>query len=127
MGPHGFMSSSFFAGDAHQFLPSGERVTLDYDIRPRPVGDPQAEAGAIVRIRPAPPGAVEQMSQGRRTPPTPPSWTAIVTQEDNGFVAQCTELGTVSQGRSAREAVENLREATMLYLGETLRFEERFA
>jgi predicted RNase H-like HicB family nuclease len=34
------------------------------------------------------------------------------------FVAECPEVGTVSQGSTFEEAVENLREATTLYLEE---------
>jgi len=33
-------------------------------------------------------------------------------------VAECPEVGTVSQGASIEEAVRNLREATELYLAE---------
>jgi predicted RNase H-like HicB family nuclease len=43
---------------------------------------------------------------------------AVVHQEGEWFVANCPELGTVSQGRTYDEAVHNLREATELYLGE---------
>lgn len=42
--------------------------------------------------------------------------TAIVHKEGNLYVADCPEIGTVSQGRTVEEAVENLKEATMLYL-----------
>jgi len=34
------------------------------------------------------------------------------------YVAECPEVGTVSQGATAEEAVDNLREATELYLDE---------
>jgi predicted RNase H-like HicB family nuclease len=44
--------------------------------------------------------------------------TAVVHQEDDWFVADCPELGTVSQGRTFEQAVNNLREATDLYLEE---------
>ncbi len=44
--------------------------------------------------------------------------TAVVHREENWFVADCPELGTVSQGRTFDEAVANLREATDLYLEE---------
>jgi predicted RNase H-like HicB family nuclease len=33
-------------------------------------------------------------------------------------VAECPEVGTVSQGKSVEEAVSNLKEATELYLEE---------
>ncbi len=44
--------------------------------------------------------------------------TAVVHQEDKIFVAECPEVGTVSQGASLEEAIENLKEATELYLEE---------
>ena len=34
------------------------------------------------------------------------------------FVAECPEIGTVSQGYSLDEAIKNLKEATELYLEE---------
>lgn len=43
--------------------------------------------------------------------------TAVV-QEENLFVAECPEIGTVSQGTSIEDAVSNLKEATELYLEE---------
>jgi len=44
--------------------------------------------------------------------------TAVVHQEENLYVAECPEIGTVSQGGSVEEAVANLKEATELYLEE---------
>lgn len=44
--------------------------------------------------------------------------TAIIHKEDDIYVAECTEIGTVSQGYSIEEAVANLKEATELYLEE---------
>ncbi len=46
------------------------------------------------------------------------TFTAIVYKEDDLFVAECPEVGTVSQGRTIDEALENLKEATELYLEE---------
>ncbi len=46
------------------------------------------------------------------------TFTAIVHKEDNLYVADCSEVGTASQGSSIEEAIENLREATELYLEE---------
>jgi len=34
------------------------------------------------------------------------------------FVAECPEVGTVSQGKTKRKALANLKEATELYLEE---------
>ena len=42
--------------------------------------------------------------------------TAIVHKEEDLYVAECPEVGTVSQGHTVEEAVANLKEATELYL-----------
>ena len=44
--------------------------------------------------------------------------TAILHKEDDLYVAECPEVGTVSQGYTIEEAVTNLKEATELYLEE---------
>ena len=44
--------------------------------------------------------------------------TAILHQEGNLYVAECSETGTASQGETIEEALANLREATELYLDE---------
>lgn len=44
--------------------------------------------------------------------------TAVLHQEDDLYVAECPEIGTVSQGYTVEEAIANLREATELYLSE---------
>ena len=44
--------------------------------------------------------------------------TAILHLEDDLYVAECPEAGTVSQGYSIEEAIANLKEATELYLEE---------
>ena len=44
--------------------------------------------------------------------------TAVLLPEEGGFVAFNPETGTTSQGESVNEALENLREATELYLEE---------
>ena len=44
--------------------------------------------------------------------------TAMIHQEDDLYVAECPEVGTVSQGYTIEEALANLREATELYLEE---------
>lgn len=46
------------------------------------------------------------------------TFTAIIHCEDNLYVADCPEVGTVSQGTTVEEAVANLKEATELYLEE---------
>lgn len=43
---------------------------------------------------------------------------AIITKEEDMYVARCPELGTVSQGSTIEEVLENLKEATELYLEE---------
>jgi predicted RNase H-like HicB family nuclease len=42
--------------------------------------------------------------------------TAVITREDPWFVANCIDLGVVSQGKTIEEAQANLREAVELYL-----------
>jgi predicted RNase H-like HicB family nuclease len=44
--------------------------------------------------------------------------TAVLWQEDRGYVAKCLELGTASQGANIEDALSNLREATTLFLRE---------
>ena len=44
--------------------------------------------------------------------------TAVLHKEGELFVAECPEVGTVSQGASIEDAVRNLQEATELYLEE---------
>lgn len=46
------------------------------------------------------------------------TFVAVIHKEDDLYVAECPEVGTVSQGRSVEEAVANLKEATELYLEE---------
>ena len=41
-------------------------------------------------------------------------FTAIIHKEENIFVAECPEIGTVSQGFTIEEALSNLKEATEL-------------
>jgi len=44
--------------------------------------------------------------------------TAVIHKEEDLYVAECPEVGTVSQGYTVEEAITNLREATELYLEE---------
>lgn len=44
--------------------------------------------------------------------------TAIVFREEDAYVARRPEVGTMSQGKTLDEAVQNLREATEFYLEE---------
>ena len=44
--------------------------------------------------------------------------TAIIHKEEDMYVAECPEVGTVSQGKTIEEALTNLKEATELYLEE---------
>ena len=46
------------------------------------------------------------------------SFTAVIQKEEDMYVAKCPEVGTVSQGFTIEEAVDNLKEATELYLEE---------
>lgn len=45
-------------------------------------------------------------------------FSAIIHREDDLYVAECPEVGTVSQGISIEAALANLKEATELYLEE---------
>lgn len=44
--------------------------------------------------------------------------SAVLHQEEDLYVAECPEVGTVSQGYTIEEALANLKEATELYLEE---------
>jgi predicted RNase H-like HicB family nuclease len=46
------------------------------------------------------------------------TFIAILHKEDDLYVAECPEVGTVSQGYTIEEAIANLKEATELYLEE---------
>jgi len=46
------------------------------------------------------------------------TFTAVLHQEEDLYVAECPEVGTVSQGYTIEEAIANLKEATELYLEE---------
>lgn len=46
------------------------------------------------------------------------TFTAILHKEEDMYVAECPEVGTISQGHTIEEAVSNLKEATELYLEE---------
>ena len=46
------------------------------------------------------------------------TFTAVVHKEEGLYVAECPEVGTASQGKTIEEAVNNLQEATELYLEE---------
>jgi len=45
-------------------------------------------------------------------------FSAVVHKEKKYYVAECPEVGTVSQGKTIEEAINNLKEATELYLEE---------
>jgi len=49
---------------------------------------------------------------------TTKTFTAILHKEEEMYVAECVEVGTVSQGHTIEEAIANLKEATELYLEE---------
>jgi len=46
------------------------------------------------------------------------TFTAVLHREDDLYVAECPEVGTVSQGATIEDALANLKEATELYLEE---------
>jgi predicted RNase H-like HicB family nuclease len=43
------------------------------------------------------------------------TFTAVLHKEEDLYVAECPEVGTVSQGYTIEEAIANLKEATELY------------
>ena len=45
-------------------------------------------------------------------------YTAKIWKEHNVFIAECTELGTSSSGKTIKSARLNLKEVTRLYLEE---------
>ena len=53
------------------------------------------------------------------------TFTAVIHKEEDMYVAECPEVGTVSQGESIEVAINNLKEATELYLDEFSLKEER--
>ena len=48
----------------------------------------------------------------------PKIFTAVLHKEEDMYVAECPEVGTFSQGETIEEAINNLKEATELYLEE---------
>ena len=46
------------------------------------------------------------------------TYTAVVHREKTWYVAECPEVGVVSQGETLEDAIANLKEATELYLEE---------
>jgi predicted RNase H-like HicB family nuclease len=46
------------------------------------------------------------------------TYSVIIHKEDDLYVAECPEVGTVSQGYTMEKAIANLKEATELYLEE---------
>ena len=44
--------------------------------------------------------------------------TAVIHREEDLYVAECPEVGTISQGSTIEKAIQNLQEATELYLEE---------
>ena len=46
------------------------------------------------------------------------TFIAVLHKEEDLYVAECPEVGTVSQGETIELALKNLQEATELYLEE---------
>lgn len=47
------------------------------------------------------------------------TFTVVVHREEDMYVAECLEIGTVDQGETIERAVANVKEATRLYLEES--------
>ncbi|MDM3850653.1 MAG: type II toxin-antitoxin system HicB family antitoxin [Aphanizomenon gracile PMC627.10] len=45
-------------------------------------------------------------------------FTVIFYKEDDVYIAECPEVGTVDQGETIEQAIAGLKEATRLYLEE---------
>ena len=57
------------------------------------------------------------------------TFTVVVHKEEDMYIAECLEVGTVDQGETIESAVANVQEATRLYLEESSlpdRFSPRF-
>lgn len=54
----------------------------------------------------------------RKRPGKTMTLTAVIHKEGRWYVAECPEVGTVSQGKTVEGALANLKEATELYLEE---------
>lgn len=46
------------------------------------------------------------------------TFTAVIHKEEDMFIAECPEIGTISQGETLDETIANLKEATELFLEE---------
>lgn len=46
------------------------------------------------------------------------SFTVILHKEEDIYIAECPEVGTVDQGETIEQAIAGLKEATRLYLEE---------
>lgn len=53
------------------------------------------------------------------------SFTAIIYKEEDMYIAECPEVGTVDQGETIEKAIANLKQATKLYLEECPLLEPR--
>ncbi|MEG3846376.1 type II toxin-antitoxin system HicB family antitoxin [Microcoleus sp. herbarium19] len=53
------------------------------------------------------------------------SFTAIIYKEEDMYIAECPEVGTVDQGKTIEKAIANLKKATKLYLEECPLLESR--
>ena len=45
-------------------------------------------------------------------------FTVILYKEDDMYIAECPEVGTVDQGETIEQVIAGLKEATRLYLEE---------
>ncbi|MGB6836866.1 MAG: type II toxin-antitoxin system HicB family antitoxin [Dehalococcoidia bacterium] len=51
--------------------------------------------------------------------------TFIVSEEEGGYVSTCPELGIASQGNTVDEAIEGIKDATLVYLSTIEQLGER--
>ncbi|WP_375496761.1 type II toxin-antitoxin system HicB family antitoxin [uncultured Nostoc sp.] len=46
------------------------------------------------------------------------SFAVLIYKEDDMYIAECPEVGTVDQGETIEQAIASLKQATQLYLEE---------
>jgi len=81
-------------------------LSVSADVRRSALCCPRLRSLTCLRLDPI------MMQTTRRT------YSAVIHREEDLYVADCPEVGTVSQGSSIDEALANLKEATELYLEE---------
>lgn len=110
--------------------PEQQAIAAGRELKPTSnvgVSEGHGRRGPVAIPSPAPPGCwlvlprSPRLEASRSTPmgtAAAQRLTAILHREEEVYVAECPEVGTVSQGDTVEEALANLREATELFLEE---------